>query len=54
MKTITSSEYEKPYDGSSDFDKDSVAMFVNFEYKDIPKDSFTHFLGRFIYSESFE
>ncbi|MHA1887617.1 MAG: hypothetical protein ACTSX0_06300 [Promethearchaeota archaeon] len=34
-------------------DKDSVVMFVNFEYKDIPENSFPYFLGRLIYSESF-
>lgn len=34
-------------------DKDSVAMFVNFEYKDIPENSFPHFLGKLIYDESF-
>jgi len=34
-------------------DKDSVAMFVNFEYKDIPKDSFLYYLGKLIYNESF-
>ena len=34
-------------------DKNSVTMFVNFEYKDIPENSFPHFLGKLIYGESF-